>query len=101
MVLPSLYETFGVTLIEAMASGLPVIATRCGGPEELVNKDTGILVEPDNCNALISAINYMIDNLQDYSPELISRYARERFSYKSVGRQFDKVYHTVCRDIPV
>lgn len=42
-VLPSAGETFGVVYVEAMAAGLPVIATRCGGPEDFVNEDNGIL----------------------------------------------------------
>ena len=43
-VLPSAGETFGVVYVEAMAAGLPVIATRCGGPEDFVNEDNGILI---------------------------------------------------------
>ena len=101
LILPSLYETFGVVLIEAMISGLPVIATRCGGPEEIVCKNIGILIPSKNSTALKEAVDYMLDNCHCYSPELISRYVNESFSYEVVGRQFDKVYRNVCRDIPV
>ena len=37
-------ETFGVVLIEAQACGLPVIATNCGGPSDIISDETGILV---------------------------------------------------------
>jgi glycosyltransferase involved in cell wall biosynthesis len=47
-ILPSLHETFGIVLGEAMACGKPVISTRCGGPEFVVNEDVGCLVEPAN-----------------------------------------------------
>ncbi|HHM4989433.1 TPA: glycosyltransferase, partial [Pseudomonas aeruginosa] len=43
-VLSSVYETFGVVVVEAMALGKPVISTSCGGPESIVSKETGILV---------------------------------------------------------
>ena len=46
LVLPSLGETFSVVVVEAMACGLPVVATRVGGVPELVDEQTGLLVEP-------------------------------------------------------
>jgi glycosyltransferase involved in cell wall biosynthesis len=57
LVNPSLSETFGMTLIEAMAVGLPVIATRVGGIVEVVDDGvTGILVAPNDPRALAAAI---------------------------------------------
>ena len=94
-VLPSLGETFGVVYIEAMASGLPIIATNVGGIPEIVNKDTGILVSPKNIDALAKAIDCMLDHYQDYSPVKISKYAEERFSYKAVGKLLNSIYENI------
>ena len=52
LVLPSFHETFGVVLIEAMSTGLRVISTRCGGPEEIVTPEVGWLTEPGNIDDL-------------------------------------------------
>ena len=58
-VLASQTETFGVVYIEAMASGLPVIATKCGGPESFVNEENGVLIPVDNKDALVTAMKNM------------------------------------------
>lgn len=55
-VLPSKYETFGIVYAEAIASGIPVIATKCGGPEEIVEPANGRLISIDNRLELYEAI---------------------------------------------
>lgn len=97
-VLPSLYENFGVVYIEAMACGKPVIATNAGGPREIVNKDVGILVPPKDVKALKEAIEYMLDNYQNYSPERIARYAKENFGYVAVGQMLDRIYKSLSKE---
>lgn len=65
-VLSSKVETFGVVLIEAMSSGVPVIATKCGGPESIVNDRVGLLSE-QSVEELSSAMRKMLN--ASYSPD--------------------------------
>jgi len=68
----SLNEDFGLTPIEAMASGKPVIATNEGGYTETITKDTGILISPDK-KSLCDAIFLLSDNPESYSDACMRR----------------------------
>jgi len=92
-VLPSRYETFGVVYLEAMASGLPVIATRCGGPEEFVNDQNGILVPVGDVEALAAAMRQIMEHASDYDPETIRAFAWELCSEENVTRKLEAVFY--------
>jgi glycosyltransferase involved in cell wall biosynthesis len=62
-VMPSLYETFGISMVEAMAFGLPVVATRAGAMPEVVEDGvTGVLVPPGDAQALADAILSLLND---------------------------------------
>jgi glycosyltransferase involved in cell wall biosynthesis len=54
LVLPSIYECGGAVVLEAMAAGIPAIATAWGGPPDYLNADCGILIEPTSPQAMVS-----------------------------------------------
>ncbi len=92
LVLSSLTESLGVAVIEAVASGKPVVSTRCGGPEEIITPVVGRLVDKASTVALCEGIDWMLDHYQDFDAQAIAEYARDRYSYAAVAAQFDAVY---------
>jgi glycosyltransferase involved in cell wall biosynthesis len=92
LVLPSRAESFGAVLVEALASGTPVVATRCGGPEDIVTDEVGRLVEPEDPRALANAIADVLSNSDSYRPEDLRAYALSRFSLQSVADRIRAEY---------
>lgn len=94
-VLPSAFETFGVVYVEAMAAGLPVIATRCGGPEDFITEENGILVDVDDIEALEQAMLFMYQSRKQFDSMAISQNAMNRFSSKMIAKALVSVYNDV------
>ena len=85
LALPSWTEAFGNVLVEALGHGLPVVATRCGGPEEVLrNGQDGTLVPPRAAAALAAAIDETLPNTGDPAPR------RARAEDFSIDRALDK-----------
>jgi glycosyltransferase involved in cell wall biosynthesis len=95
VVLPSLWEGLPLALLEAMASGTPVISTRVGGiPELIVSGCNGLLVEPGDSAALAAAIRELLDDR-----DLAGRFARraaadvaDRFSASAMADKVMTIY---------
>ncbi len=94
-VLPSLYEGFGIAILEAMAIGKPVVATTVGGIPEFVNQgETGVLVEPGNVPALADAIDQLLaDSARARAMGVRGRERAEGcFGIADVVRRHEQVY---------
>lgn len=96
LVCSSRYETFCVSLIETMACGKPVVATRCGGPEEFVTAENGILVDKENPEKLAEALTWMMAHCREYDEAGIKRYVNERFSEPAFAARIASVYEQVA-----
>ncbi len=99
-ILASRYETFGVVVIEALALGKPVIATRCGGPESIVRDEDGILVPVDDVDALKNAMHSFIQNKNKYDPQEIRQTCSNRFSERAVAERLKEIYANIISKKP-
>jgi len=95
-VLPSLYEGLGVAVLEAMAAGRPVVASRVGGIPELVQDQiTGLLVPPKDPEALASAISRLLSQeglLQEMGSRARGRVERH-FTVERMARNNEEYYY--------
>lgn len=91
-VLASKSETFGVVLIEAMAMGLPIISTQSGGPDELITKDNGVLVETDNYEALTNALIDVKLKYSKFFQNEISQSVRTNYSPQYITHMLISLY---------
>ena len=95
VVLPSRAESFGAVLVEALACGTPVVATRCGGPEDIVSRDVGMLVSVDDVEGLAESLSVMLARRSEYDPSELRAYAVERFSWPTVTKDIERAYRRV------
>jgi glycosyltransferase involved in cell wall biosynthesis len=97
LVMFSDYENMPCVVIEALCTGLPVIASRVGGLPEVVGENNGILVAAGNENELLEAMKKMIAQYHIYKKDIISQQATAQFSYEKIGRQIIQVYDDVLK----
>ena len=94
-VLPSLTEGLPLCIMEAMAVGLPVVATDVGGVKEVLEHNvTGVMVEPKNSEALYAAMKRLKDK-PDLAKQLGSnalRVSRAKFSSQEMVKNIERVY---------
>ncbi len=96
---PSLSEAFGMSVVEAMAAGLPVVATRVGGMvDSVLEGETGLFVPPDDAAGLARAIDRLLADgpTRRAFGEAGRRRVEERFSWDVVARQVLDLHETLA-----
>lgn len=100
-VLPSIHESMGVVYAEAIACGKPVIASRCGGPEFIVNNENGLLVDPHAPQQLASAMEQMMEHYHRYHAGKIRNDFMNRFSSGIICKKIRSLYQAVVLNQPL
>jgi glycosyltransferase involved in cell wall biosynthesis len=94
-VLGSEFETFGVVVIEAHACGKPVISTRCGGPEELIDDKNGLLVPVHDAESLAGAMLQVYNNHEVYNAKQIRENCIRQYGQQAVAEKLITLYNTI------
>ncbi len=99
-VCPSLIESFGITNVEAMACGVPVVASDVGGiPECVEDKRSGILVPPDDPEGLANALETLLSNraLREEMGKRGRELMLKKYSWKAIAKEMSTIYEGVKR----
>lgn len=92
------YETFGCVIIEANATGLPVIVSDIPVLREIVKPNqNGLLVPPDDSDALANAIISFLNRPNRFLPQQIAQQAKAKYSFSVVGKQFFLLYQSILQ----
>ena len=84
------YEVFGLSNIEALSLGTPVLGANIGGIPELINEQNGMLFEAGNANDMREKIEQMFNQTYNYTD--ICTAAREKYSAESYYRKLIEIY---------
>ena len=100
LVIPSVYEPFGIVALEGMAAGVPVVATDVGGLAEIVERDrTGVSVYARNPESIAWGVSKVLSDSK-YSERLIQnakKKVEEVYSWEAVAKRTVEVYEEACR----
>ncbi len=93
LIVNSWKETYSMVTAEALLCGLPVIATKCGGPEQFIEHGVnGWLVNVDDAAELSTMLNVASNSLSDMSPSNISHSIKHKVSLEKIQSQFKELY---------
>ncbi len=93
-VLASRAESQSIAVLEAMATGLPIVCTEVV-PEEMITPEVGYQVKVDDVNALASAMIKMIKNVNNFNPTIISQHAQKIVNPENFVQQTKQIYQSI------
>lgn len=100
-VLPSMWEGFGIAIIEAMAAGAPVVASDVDGIQEIVNHgETGLLASPKDPESFATAMEHLLDNA-DIARNMVEKARADveaRFSLEATARHHERLYRNLIEN---
>jgi glycosyltransferase involved in cell wall biosynthesis len=94
-VLFSNFENLPCVIVEAFASGVPVLSTSVGGIAEILSPERGILIPQGDEDALLQGINQLLDHSSEYDHQAIRDYAIKTFAAQNIGQQIFEAYKEV------
>ena len=94
-VLFSNFENLPCVIVEAFASGIPVLSTSVGGIAEILSPERGILIPQGDEEALLQGMNQMLDHSSEYDRQAIRDYAIKTFAAQNIGQQIFESYKEV------
>ena len=94
-VLFSNFENLPCVIVEAFASGVPVLSTSVGGIAEIVSPERGILIPQGDEEALLQGMNQLLDHSSEYDRQAIRDYAIKTFAAQNIGQQIFEAYKEV------
>ena len=94
-VLGTKYETFGVVLIESISMGVPVIVTNCGGSDDIMNEEVGIVTKQNDVEDMYKSMINIYTRYDEFIPHNLRNYSNSKFSEKKLSTSLVKHYENI------